>query len=123
MGGHTRFPKEAPMRYGIGATLMILALAAACAKPSQAPGGTLFKDDLAFLQSRTKVVVLSDGSGQAQVAVNPDLQGRVMTSTAAGPDGLSFGWIGREAIASGVNNPHMNSFGGEDRFWLGPEGG
>ena len=46
-----------------------------------------------------------------------------MTSTAEGPDGLSFGWIGREAIASGVNNPHMNAFGGEDRFWLGPEGG
>jgi len=111
------------MRYGIGATLVILALAAACAKPPQAPEGTLFKDDLAFLQARTQVVVLSDGSGQAQVAVNPDLQGRVMTSTATGPDGLSFGWIGREAIASGVNNPHMNSFGGEDRFWLGPEGG
>ncbi len=111
------------MRYGIGATLVIFALAAACAKPPQAPEGTLFKDDLAFLQARTQVVVLSDSSGQAQVAVNPDLQGRVMTSTAAGPDGLSFGWIGREAIASGVNNPHMNSFGGEDRFWLGPEGG
>jgi len=111
------------MRYGIGATLVILALAAACAKPPQAPQGTLFKDDLAFLKARTGVVVLGDGTGQALVAVNPDLQGRVMTSTAGGPDGLSFGWIGREAIASGVNNPHMNSFGGEDRFWLGPEGG
>ena len=111
------------MRYGIGITLILIALAAACAKPAKAPEGILFKDDLAFLQSKTKVLVLADAAGQAQVAVNPDLQGRVMTSTAAGPDGLSFGWIGREAIASGVNNPHMNSFGGEDRFWLGPEGG
>ncbi|MGZ5479873.1 MAG: DUF6786 family protein, partial [Candidatus Aminicenantales bacterium] len=98
-------------------------LAAACAKPAKAPEGILFKDDLAFLKSHTNVVVLSGADGQAQVAVNPDLQGRVMTSTAAGPEGLSFGWIGREAIASGANNPHMNSFGGEDRFWLGPEGG
>ena len=113
------------MRYGIGmaAAFIIIALAAACAKPAKAPEGILFKDDLAFLRARTKVVVLSDATGQAQVAVNPDLQGRVMTSTAAGPEGLSFGWIGRDGIASGVNNPHMNSFGGEDRFWLGPEGG
>src|SRR5512138_1865046 len=111
------------MRYAVGALLVIAAFAAACAKPAKAPEGILFKDDLAFLQSRTKVVVLAAADGQARVAVNPDLQGRVMTSTASGPDGLSFGWIGREAIASGVNDPHMNSFGGEDRFWLGPEGG
>ncbi len=111
------------MRYGIGVILILIALAAACAKPAKAPEGILFKDDLAFLRSKTKVIVLKDAAGEAQVAVNPDLQGRVMTSSAAGPDGLSFGWIGREAIAAGVNNPHMNSFGGEDRFWLGPEGG
>jgi hypothetical protein len=111
------------MRYGLGAALLIIVLAAACAKPAKAPEGVLFKDDLAFLKTHTKVVVLESADGQARIAINPDLQGRVMTSTAAGPDGLSFGWIGREAIASGVNNPHMNSFGGEDRFWLGPEGG
>jgi hypothetical protein len=111
------------MRYGIGVTFVILAIAAACAKPAKTTEGILFKDDLAFLKANTKVVVLSGADGQAQVAVNPDLQGRVMTSTAAGPNGLSFGWIGRESIASGVNNPHMNAFGGEDRFWLGPEGG
>ncbi len=111
------------MRYGIGALLVVIALAAACAKPAKAPEGILFKDDLAFLKAHTQVVVLTGADGQSLVAVNPDLQGRVMTSAAAGPDGLSFGWIGREAIASGVNNPHMNSFGGEDRFWLGPEGG
>ena len=37
--------------------------------------------------------------------------------------GLSFGWINRELIASGKLLPHMNAFGGEDRFWMGPEGG
>jgi hypothetical protein len=46
-----------------------------------------------------------------------------MTSTAAGDAGLSFGWINRELIASGQLQPHINVFGGEDRFWLGPEGG
>lgn len=111
------------MRCSIGAALVLVAFAAACAKPAKAPEGIRFKDDLAFLREKTKVIVLKAADGQAQVAVNPDLQGRVMTSTAAGPDGPSFGWIGRDAIASGVNNPHMNAFGGEDRFWLGPEGG
>jgi hypothetical protein len=111
------------MRYAIGAALLIFAFAAACSKPAKAPEGILFKDDLAFLKAHTKVVVLGGPGGQAQVAVNPDLQGRVMTSTAGGPEGLSFGWINRELLSSGVNNPHINAFGGEDRFWLGPEGG
>jgi hypothetical protein len=101
----------------------MIALAAGCVKSAKAPEGILFKDDLAFLKTNTKVVVLSGADGLAQVAVNPDLQGRVMTSTAGGPDGLSFGWINRELLTSGVNNPHINAFGGEDRFWLGPEGG
>ena len=46
-----------------------------------------------------------------------------MTSTAGGDGGASFGWINRELIASSTLQPHMNVFGGEDRFWLGPEGG
>jgi len=108
---------------GIGAALVMIALAAGCMKSAKAPEGILFKDDLAFLRTNTRVVVLSGADGLAQLAVNPDLQGRVMTSTAGGPDGLSFGWINRELLTSGVNNPHINAFGGEDRFWLGPEGG
>ncbi len=103
--------------------LAMAALAAGCGKAAKGPGPARFKDDLAFLKQHTQVVVLSDASGRAQVAVNPDLQGRVMTSTADGPNGLSFGWINRELLAAPVNNPHMNAFGGEDRFWLGPEGG
>jgi len=113
------------MRNSVWAFILLSILAAACAKPAKAPRSqaVLFKDDIDFLTKHSQVVVLSDEDGNAQVAVNPDLQGRVMTSTAGGPDGPSFGWINRELIASGVNNVHMNAFGGEDRFWLGPEGG
>jgi hypothetical protein len=82
-----------------------------------------FGEDLAFLNKHTQIVVLSDDSGQAQVAVAPQYQGRVLTSTAGGAAGMSYGWINRELIASGEQRPHMNAFGGEDRFWLGPEGG
>src|SRR5262249_55353107 len=66
--------------------------------------------------------MLTDASG-AQVVVSPAYQGRVMTSTTGSGDRPSFGWIGRAAIAAGTRQPHMNVFGGEDRFWLGPEGG
>lgn len=82
-----------------------------------------FQSDLTFLNQHTKIVVLTDARSAAQVAVAPAYQGRVMTSTTGGRDAPSFGWLGRAAIASGKRQSHMNVFGGEDRFWLGPEGG
>jgi hypothetical protein len=89
---------------------------------SQAAAAT-FGDDVAFLTKHTEVIVLHDAAGAAKIAVSPAWQGRVLTSTAAGDGGPSFGWINRELIASGKTVPHMNAFGGEDRFWMGPEGG
>jgi hypothetical protein len=86
-------------------------------------GAATFGDDAAFLKSHTELIVLSDQQRLAKVAVAPAWQGRVMTSTAGADPGLSFGWINRELIASGKLLPHMNGFGGEDRFWMGPEGG
>ena len=47
----------------------------------------------------------------------------MLTSTADGDDGYSFGWLNYDLIASGRTLPHCNNWGGEDRFWLGPEGG
>ena len=85
--------------------------------------GANFGDDGAFLKKHTELIVLSDKAGLAKVALAPAWQGRVMTSTAGGDAGQSFGWINRELVASGKIQPHMNAFGGEDRFWMGPEGG
>ncbi len=82
-----------------------------------------FGEDAAFLQSHTGIIQLSDASGSAKVLLSPAWQGRVLTSTAGGDAGPSFGWINRELIDSGKLVPHFNAFGGEDRFWLGPEGG
>jgi hypothetical protein len=92
------------------------------------PGGTSdamdrFTADVNFLRQHSNIVVLADPAGPGRVAVAPRYQGRVMTSTTGGPDAPSFGWIGRAAIEAGQKQPHMNVFGGEDRFWLGPEGG
>jgi len=82
-----------------------------------------FGQDIEFLKKHTRVIVLSDKSGDAQAAVVPAYQGRVMTSTADGTGGLSFGWINRELVASGEKRQHINAYGGEERFWIGPEGG
>ena len=82
-----------------------------------------FGDDLAFLKQHTEVIVLSDKTGAAQIVLTPAIQSRVMTSTADGLSGMSFGWINSELIAEHRFHPLLNAFGGEDRFWLGPEGG
>ena len=102
------------------ATFVVMSLAASLPRPACAAS---FGDAAAFLKGHTELIVLSDEKGLAKVAVAPAWQGRVMTSTAGADAGLSFGWINRELIASGKLLPHMNAFGGEDRFWMGPEGG
>lgn len=67
------------------------------------------------------LVVLS--SGKSRVAISPKLQGRVMTSSFNGEQDMSLGWINETLLKSGSFTPHISPFGGEDRFWLGPEGG
>ena len=103
--------------------LLCVVTLAGCMEQQKKMGANTFGDDLKFLKKHTDVVVLSDETGDGRVTVVPQMQGRVMTSTAGGMDGFSFGWINRELVASGKFVEHMNVFGGEDRFWLGPEGG
>jgi hypothetical protein len=107
--------------------ILFLTLTAAC-KGVEPPEGTstdmkTYGDDLAFLSEHQQVIELSDPSGNARIAVVAEYQGRVMTSTSGGMKGSSYGWLNREAIAAKERTPHINVFGGEDRFWLGPEGG
>jgi hypothetical protein len=101
----------------------LLTLAMACKSTSTPAGRGTFGEDVAFLKEHVETLVLSDAKGAARIAVVPDYQGRVMTSTAGGDEGRSHGWLNRELIASGRFEPHINAFGGEDRFWIGPEGG
>jgi len=83
---------------------------------------TTYESDLEFLKSNAEVVELSCGA-DAKVAVVPAFQGRVMTSTVGGPDQPSYGWLNRPFIDAGADDPLFNNYGGEDRFWLGPEAG
>src|SRR5205809_3537279 len=81
-----------------------------------------FGFDRAFLQQYDSVIVLTTDSGKSQIIVSPKYQGKVFTSTADGPGGKSFGWINYKAFSAAID-PHMNAYGGENRLWLGPEGG
>lgn len=80
--------------------------------------------DLDYLaEKNVGFVELVSADGQARVLLVPAFQGRVMTSTAGGLKGASCGWINYKAIADGFANSRFNPFGGEERFWIGPEGG
>lgn len=83
-----------------------------------------FGYDKDFLQKHYKnTIVLESEDGKSGLVLSPELQGRVMTSTLNGNEGMSFGWLNYELIASGEIKEHINPTGGEERFWLGPEGG
>lgn len=79
-------------------------------------GGTLlgctatFADDWAWVRRRAEGVLLSDREGFARVLVCPGEGGAVLTSTAGGSGGRSFGWL------------DGNLWPGEDRPILEPEG-
>ncbi len=98
-------------------------IARSAAQTKQTRSSPTFGDDVAFLKKHTQVIVLSDTDARGQVAVAPAYQGRVMTSTTGGAQGVSHGWVNRELIAARKAQLHINVYGGEDRFWLGPEGG
>jgi hypothetical protein len=80
-----------------------------------------YAETVAFLKKHTNVVELTDGD--ARVAVCPEWQGRVMTSTCGGMEGQSFGFVNDDFINAGKSNLHFNNYGGEERLWLSPEGG
>ncbi len=109
--------------------LMVFAVAAAAAGAQAAEKGT-FGYDAEFVAKHTKTITLK--RGDAQVLLAPAYQGRVMTSTAGGDAGASYGWLNYPVIEKGVLKPedakgkleeHIYIFGGEERLWLGPEGG
>lgn len=107
------------------ACLLSAGIAGCQSAPDKQPGKpSNFGEDAAFLRQHLKnVVVLQLPGDSSRVAVTGDYQARVMTSSASGDAGNSFGWINYDLVASGKLTPHINAFGGEERFWLGPEGG
>jgi hypothetical protein len=82
-----------------------------------------FGYDLEVMSKSQDIIILKSKNGRSQVLLSTNYQGRVMTSTLDGLEGISMGWINHELIQSDELQQHINTFGGEDRFWVGPEGG
>ncbi|MET0790775.1 MAG: DUF6786 family protein [Polyangiaceae bacterium] len=80
-----------------------------------------FEDDVAFLSRHAAVKVLTSNGG-GRIAISGQYQARVMTS-AVEANGQSLGFINRAFIEAGHTGTPFDNYGGEDRFWLGPEGG
>lgn len=91
--------------------------------PAQSPAASSFGEVVGFVNQHSNLLVLSNDDSGASIAVWPAMQGRVLTSSAEGVQGLSFGWFNPELIGSGRREEHFNAVGGEDRIWVGPEGG
>lgn len=115
-----------------GLILLLLVIASGCRntgeKKSQEMNkeyqpGTYGYDAGFFKKHNISFIELRDTVSGASVLIVPGYQGRVMTSSAGGYDGKSYGWINYRHIESGKLSSQFNPFGGEERFWLGPEGG
>jgi hypothetical protein len=84
----------------------------------------VFGYDLDYLSKKDSgLIVLITNDRQSQVIVSPRYQAKVFTSSAEGLNGKSLGFVNYKSLDSRDINEHMNSYGGENRFWLGPEGG
>lgn len=86
-------------------------------------GKGTFEYDANFLKiNNIYAIELVDSVAGGRILVAPGLQGRVMTSSFSS-GGKSFGWINYPFIEKGEPSAQFNPFGGEERFWIGPEGG
>ncbi len=85
------------------------------------PAGATFDDEVAFLRAHGATIEIAQ-AGTGQIAIAPDYQTRVMTSEVE-PHGRSLGFVHHAFIEAGKRGTQFDNYGGEDRFWLGPEGG
>jgi hypothetical protein len=88
-------------------------------EPSYQKG--MYGYDADFIKKHASNVIELQNN-DAKVLLSADYQGRVFTSTANGDSGISFGWINYKLFDS-AKKKQFNPVGGEERFWLGPEGG
>ncbi len=111
------------MRRLAALAIAVVMLSGAALGDEKSKGGSMsYEEARDFLATHTAVVELLGAKG-ARVAICPELQGRVMTSTCGGISGPSFGFINCDFLESGEQDKHFNNYGGEERMWLSPEGG
>lgn len=101
----------------------VTVVTASCSGDKGLKMGTYAYDAQFLKEHGVEYKELVSADGNARVMVIPAWQGRVMTTSTSGNEGDSYGWINYRFINEGKVNPQFNPVGGEERFWLGPEGG
>jgi hypothetical protein len=81
-----------------------------------------FTEDVEFLNQHGAGIKVLESPAGGRIAVSGKYQARVMTS-AVDADGSSLGFVNKTFIEAGKTGTAFDNYGGEDRFWLGPEGG
>ena len=98
-------------------------LLASCSGQKEVKMGSYAYDAQFLKENGIEYTELVSADGNSKVMIVPAWQGRVMTTSASGDEGDSYGWINYRFIREGKVSPQFNPVGGEERFWLGPEGG
>lgn len=116
-----------------GLSILCLTIAASCNNPAKeetttrkdsTPVNHTYGYDVNYLKENIiGAFELVSEDSSAKVLLSADYQGRVITSTATGDSGISFGWLNYSLIGGSEKKKQFNPFGGEERLWLGPEGG
>jgi hypothetical protein len=93
-------------------------------KKDSTPVSHTYGYDVNFLKENiVGAFELVSEDSSSRILLSADYQGRVITSTASGDSGTSFGWLNYGLIKGNQKKKQFNPFGGEERLWLGPEGG
>ncbi len=80
----------------------------------------IYIEDVEAIATKTDVIELLSDNGKGRIAIAPAIQGKVLTTTYDGLQGVSNGWINRLAIEG--DHLDIAAIGGEDRVWFGPLG-
>ncbi len=111
------------MKLFIVAILMGAVILPSCKKQIIYQQGQFGYDEELLSQYDPTLVKLCNADSTACLLISPAYQGRVMTSTALGKAGTSFGWLNYGLIQADTIQNQIHIIGGEERLWFGPEGG
>ncbi|AUP80544.1 hypothetical protein C1H87_18225 [Flavivirga eckloniae] len=77
-------------------------------------------EDVELIAKKTKIIELLSDNGKGRIAIAPEIQGKVLTTTYGGKNGMGNGWLNTSAFQG--EDLDVAGIGGEDRVWVGPLG-
>ncbi len=97
----------------------VLVIFVSCQTTDLHEKGTFGYDLQNLSLNETPVILTNDN---AYVLISSEYQARVITSASNGLYSKSYGWIDYKTLDDNKDGHQKQSYGGEDRLWLGPLG-